>query len=356
MTSSFSIYLDLVRFQAALLVYLFHIGYYSGARIPAIGNLGSESVLVFFVLSGFVIAYSSSKKHVAFKDFVIARLARLWSVMLPALVLTMLADSIGQYLNLAAYAPLQPYSTFKWLASSVINFAFLGQMWNLKISPGTNGPFWSIAYEFWFYALFAASIYFNGLQRIILCLACSFVAGPKIIMTYPIWYFGVVTYRKLSSVDNVPFTVGLSLWISSVLLGLLYFSLNGPQFLEEAFPALLDISKMQWRVNFLPESLLLAILIVVNLYGAWIISKSIHEIQKSIAVIIKLGADTSFGLYLFHYPIILLCKAVFLPLSDSYNSMYIIIMYTLPLTFSIYIALVCEKYKEIYKNCLNFIR
>jgi peptidoglycan/LPS O-acetylase OafA/YrhL len=63
MNRPFSIYLDLVRFTAARLVYLWH----SNMRplvndaLPA-SQYGHSSVIVFFVLSGFVIAYVTDKK------------------------------------------------------------------------------------------------------------------------------------------------------------------------------------------------------------------------------------------------------------------------------------------------------
>lgn len=117
MHQALSVYLDALRFLAALAVYLFHAGHFSGVRIPFFGEFGSPAVMVFFVLSGLVIAYASAARRSGPGEFAVARLARLWSVVLPALGLTLLLDTLGQRLALASYAPMQPYDGFKWLAS-----------------------------------------------------------------------------------------------------------------------------------------------------------------------------------------------------------------------------------------------
>ena len=39
------------------------------------------------------------------------------------------------------------------------SFFFLNQLWFFDLAPFSSGPFWSVAYEFWFYALFAAAFF-----------------------------------------------------------------------------------------------------------------------------------------------------------------------------------------------------
>ena len=101
MHPAISVYFNLLRFIAALAVYLFHAQHFAAMRIPLIGNLGSEAVVVFFVLSGLLITHSGLRQP----DpglFVRARLARLWSVCLPALALTLAADTLGQAIDAAS--------------------------------------------------------------------------------------------------------------------------------------------------------------------------------------------------------------------------------------------------------------
>jgi hypothetical protein len=95
MTRSLSIYLDLMRVLAALLVLLFHTSFdrVGGAWLHPIfqdrgdvfAQAGSAGVIVFFVLSGFVISWTAATKERTFESYIVNCLARLWSVVIPAL-------------------------------------------------------------------------------------------------------------------------------------------------------------------------------------------------------------------------------------------------------------------------------
>ena len=84
----FSVVLDLIRFLAALVVVAGHVardGLYDGwAAIPMWA--AHAAVLVFFVVSGAVIAESATRPGLSLRDFAIARASRLYSVVLPAIV------------------------------------------------------------------------------------------------------------------------------------------------------------------------------------------------------------------------------------------------------------------------------
>ena len=98
MTKSFSVYLDFVRFGAAFIVLLSHLReFYAGpVHIP---QWGHEAVIIFFVLSGYVIAFVADTKESTLRDYTISRLARVYSVVLPAVVLTGLLDFVGSRLD-----------------------------------------------------------------------------------------------------------------------------------------------------------------------------------------------------------------------------------------------------------------
>ena len=105
MNKGFSIYLDLVRFLAACLVYLYH----SNQRLlvepilPA-SNYGHSSVIVFFVLSGYVIAYITDTKENPWTSYSASRLSRVYSVAVPAVALTLILDTLGRALYPALYS------------------------------------------------------------------------------------------------------------------------------------------------------------------------------------------------------------------------------------------------------------
>ena len=95
-----SIYLDLIRFTAAVFVFLTHASreQSSGGFLWQL-QFGREAVDVFFVLSGFVIAHVVETRERSALAYAVARAARLYSVALPALALTFLLDRIGQPLR-----------------------------------------------------------------------------------------------------------------------------------------------------------------------------------------------------------------------------------------------------------------
>ena len=87
MNRSFSVYLDVVRFTAAFLVYLYHSNqrFLSEAILPA-SHYGHSSVIVFFVLSGFVIAFVTDTKESRLPAYAASRISRVFSVTVPAIM------------------------------------------------------------------------------------------------------------------------------------------------------------------------------------------------------------------------------------------------------------------------------
>ena len=62
----FSLYLDIVRFIAAIAVFLDHISSYPFTKNlfwSPLGSYGGIAVIIFFVLSGYVIAYVTSTRE-----------------------------------------------------------------------------------------------------------------------------------------------------------------------------------------------------------------------------------------------------------------------------------------------------
>ena len=66
----------------------------------ALTSLGSEAVIVFFVMSGFRVGGGAmravERPTVTWGGYASARLTRLWLVLLPALLLTILIDGLGR--------------------------------------------------------------------------------------------------------------------------------------------------------------------------------------------------------------------------------------------------------------------
>ena len=84
MNKETSIYLDAVRFIAALAVFFSHVGarIYSGGFLWQANSAGTPAVVIFFVLSGFVIGYVSGRRETSGSAYFVARAARLYSVVI----------------------------------------------------------------------------------------------------------------------------------------------------------------------------------------------------------------------------------------------------------------------------------
>lgn len=352
MNLGLSLYLDLLRALAAIAVYVFHAQYFSGKAFPLVGQLGSEAVIVFFVLSGLLISYARGK-HVGIQDFMISRLGRLWSVGLPALALTLAADNLGQYLSLAAYSPMQPYGLFKWIGSLTINAMFLNQVWTFSIFPGTNGPFWSLSYEFWYYAAFAAAVFFRGWIRIGSVCLVSIIAGPKIMVGFPIWMMGAGIYSVLMHFKRCNSIFGFLIWLGSIVVALAFWHFQIHDWLITQFPSVAELAAKEWSVNFWPASYSIGAIVALNIYGFACVAHHFEPLLTRVSLIIKTTANISFGLYLFHYPLMYLVKAILWAGGIHDGIMFVASIYLLPFVVSAYIALICERKKSYFPNALR---
>jgi peptidoglycan/LPS O-acetylase OafA/YrhL len=133
-----------------------------------ITGLGHQAVTVFFVLSGFLVGGSVVNEFretgvLRVKAYFVARVARIHSVLIPALVLGAAADWLGlRVLHASAVYEFGHFQRILWwnVAERLNVGTFLANMVCLQtiIMPtfGSNGPLWSLANEFWYYFLFPA--------------------------------------------------------------------------------------------------------------------------------------------------------------------------------------------------------
>jgi hypothetical protein len=104
---STSICLDLLRAGAALTVFVHHANLYeldAGAFSWFRRDIGHSAVVVFFVLSGYVIMGTLGEQRSA-RDYVVKRAARIYSVVVPALLLTYAIDLLILQMNLPVGVP-----------------------------------------------------------------------------------------------------------------------------------------------------------------------------------------------------------------------------------------------------------
>jgi peptidoglycan/LPS O-acetylase OafA/YrhL len=154
--------LDLLRLVAALLVMAFHFGYRGPAApgwtpsvFPELASYAQEmwaGVSLFFIISGFVIAWSAGGRDA--RSFLIARAARLY----PAFLVCMTLTAVGIALLAPAGVDEFRMSLARWLANLPLVSKVFGQ-------PFVDGAYWSIVVEVVFYAWVAVFLALGLFRR-----------------------------------------------------------------------------------------------------------------------------------------------------------------------------------------------
>lgn len=354
MSKEMSLYLDLVRLLAALIVMVYHFAYgrFTGGGLQFIrdSHIGSDAVIVFFVLSGFVIAYVTAHQDNNLRDYVINRLSRLWSVMIPALILTIVVDQIGQRINPAAYDGWW-YQADSPIVRSVANLFFLNEIWFKSIRPFTNGPFWSLSYEFWYYAIFAAAFYFRSYWRVIFVLSACMIAGPKILLLLPVWLLGVLTWH-ISKRLSLSLAAGIVLFLVPIEIYILIKHYELDKLAFTTTKIWLGTDDVGGAIGFSDEfliSYIYGVLIAMNFLGFQALGPYLGKLLNVFEGPIRFCAGLTFSIYLFHYPLFQFFSAV---LSEDMN---LLLRNSLMFILSLLVIAVVGHYTERKKYVLRRI-
>jgi peptidoglycan/LPS O-acetylase OafA/YrhL len=199
-----SLYLDLLRFGLALTVMLGHasdpafVG--TSSFLGHFPRYGLTAVTGFFVLSGLVIARVSAGNEGDPRRYFAARVARIYSVVLPALVLTAVLDALGAHIDPHLYAS-GPIHLGSQEPRRYVLTAFQVQdfwIWHKEMTPGVNHPFWTLSYEVTYYVIFGLYLTRRRLLATAGTALLLLLAGPRIAALFPIWLFGVAVYYALT--------------------------------------------------------------------------------------------------------------------------------------------------------------
>jgi peptidoglycan/LPS O-acetylase OafA/YrhL len=197
-----SIVLDAIRAVAAQAVVIGHaISFFRvwpWAQPPQAPYMQNIAVQVFFVLSGFLIAYTLARKR-SFTEYFVERFARIYSAYIPALVFIVAVDVA--LISLDRYDVPRHHLTLH---------AFLGNLimvQNLVVPTlGSGGPLWTLAIEWHLYMVAGALFFLRRAPWLVaVVLAASFVPLKYLIsgsvdpgrgLTL-LWLFGFAGYFAL---------------------------------------------------------------------------------------------------------------------------------------------------------------
>jgi len=229
--SNSSVHLDAIRGIAALAVFFGHgrplflrSGFSNLVRAPAHQavsalhhgaieartTIGHEAVIIFFVLSGYFVGGSFLKSmregYFTWSGYLVQRLTRLWVVLVPALLLGLAVDTLGMHLlghdALSIYNGPVGSEVLPGLVHRLTPACLLGNVFFLQdtfvSNFGTNVALWSLACEFWYYALFPLLLVFfkrktSTSHRLIsglVLLAAMALCGLPVLKYFPLWLAG----------------------------------------------------------------------------------------------------------------------------------------------------------------------
>lgn len=309
MNRPFSVYLDLVRFIAAFLVYLYHSNqrFLIEARLPA-SDYGHSSVIVFFVLSGFVIAFVTATKESELPAYAASRISRVFSVTVPAIALTVVLDAVGRQLMPEIYSGY-PFDQF--LARIGGSLLLLNEVWFVSITSFSNVPFWSICFEFWYYVAFAMIVFLPRRIGLAAALATGLVMGPKLLLLAPLWWLGVLLHRWHATQHWSPPT-SLALAAGSVV-GVVVFHMWGvSELCSDWLKGLIgeEAHRELTFAKFFIGDYLLGILVFINFASMRnLLGHHGHGLLR-LERPIRMVANYTFTLYLLHQPLFLFWGAV----------------------------------------------
>jgi len=298
--------LEALRGFAALYVLLHHVSSsYLGLKSSFIGfpfRFGQEAVLVFFLLSGFVIHYSFQlSPRQGFTGYLIKRARRIYPIFIIALFISFLTAFLSADL----------------LIWGDIMRSFFGNMLMLQDHPSRlslwflpfcgNDPLWSLAYEWWFYMLYFPLMKFcppRWQKYLVFSLAGigiafdSFFPNPPChyLALLPVWWFGVEMAKEFLASGRITLC-GQRNYLFLLLVPLIFYltvtldwHFSGKHLALIAYP-LVDL---RYFVSTLGLFFMALFWRQFSFAGYGILSRPLIFI-----------GTISYALYVFHYPLIL---------------------------------------------------
>ena len=290
-----------VLFQHSLVLsgngQLVYFGYFKGA------DLGSTGVAGFFAISGFLLA--GSAQRLRSREFFIHRIFRLlpglwFALVISAFVLVPLASFFGS-----------PDSEFKFflgkessLTYVLLNMALvviqdsIGNVFSTNTYPlAVNGSLWTLAPEFICYVSLLGLAIFTRRKVV----AQKFLLGIAIVLASIVW---LISESPTSQVMGMVVHPAAGLGIAFATGSLLSFLVNERPYRPS--PVLVILLLVVWLLLGLSGPLAIISLAVI------VVSLGL-SLTNSAASSIGRKTDISYGIYLFHFPVIqviTLCAAI----------------------------------------------
>lgn len=307
-----SILISLLRGMAAVVVAASHLralmypGFSQVANPPLwfkglafATGFAHQAVLVFFIISGWLVGGSLLNKMgqpAALANYAIDRVSRLWTVLIPTFLLTLLfalASGTVAGGGTLDYSPANEYSAA----------VFVGNLFGLQRVAlpffGGNFALWSLANETWYYLMFPLLVAAWGARRTGVRIGCTAAlvllaaALPhEIVIYFVVWLLGVAFSRV-----RIDCGAGAR---AAWLLPLLAVSVACRMMIDnDAFD----------RTTIVPD-LACSLVFLVFLASLQFQASPRSRLAPVVSRFGKFFADFSFSLYVLHLPLLFLLQHV----------------------------------------------
>ena len=308
-----SIIISLLRGAAAIVVATAHLRAVVYPSLRAVSDapiwfkllaficgFAHQAVLVFFVISGWLVGGSllnRMREPHAITSYAVDRLTRLWTVLVPTFLLTLLIAFAHGTINPRELdiSTTNPYS------ATVFAGNLVGLQGVILPNFGENFALWSLANETWYYLLFPllVGVFFGRVNAmrftcLLMFFCLCFLLPASIVGYFLIWLLGVVFSRiRIECANYIRWS-----WTVLVLMVSVYFRLKGEL---DAF-----------EVSTLGQDALCSILYLVLLSSLQFRASSKSNFVFLLRKAGKFFAEFSFTLYVLHLPLIGLLRGAWM--------------------------------------------
>lgn len=308
-TNDTSFTLDALRAVAAQIVCIghglafFEVG--SSLRPPSTPSMQNVGVLLFFLMSGFLITATlfrnADDPNYSFSRYFIDRFSRIYSGLVPALAFVIVIDGVTIWLT--SEPTIARYYNFPTLLASLAMLpgyhGIYDQSW-LQWSPfGSASPLWTLGIEWHIYMFVGASFFIIRRRRLWLLLFLPLVFFAQTPLHYlagslqadgvgrglfTLWLAGAGTFLLLDRYTPPPLLSALALCLGSAAYLLLVKP--GQEYTMSTYPAL-------------------------TLAFAGLVALSQRTAAIRVSRIARVAADYSFTLYLVHHTLFMGIASIF---------------------------------------------
>jgi peptidoglycan/LPS O-acetylase OafA/YrhL len=255
-----------------------------------------HAVLVFFVISGWLVGGSlldKIRRPDAVASYAIDRVTRLWTVLIPTFVLTLLF-SLGTGVISTQGVDFNPANNYSALAFGA---NLVGLQTIIAPTFGGNFPLWSLANETWYYVLFPLLVMLFRAPRRAQRVACgaAFVLLAALLPAAVLGYFAIWLLGVAFSRIRIEFSAAQRVgWLVLLAAFWAYYRLTGDM---DGFTL----------ASLLPD-LACSVMFVVLLSSLQFKAAAESKLRRPLAKVGTFFAEFSFSLYVLHVPLIVLLQ------------------------------------------------